>query len=308
MAKKTRGKKKKQPLDWGKIGRGALRTGSILMLVGLAIAMVFGIDRLRTHADGQLRLVSADGDSTGVEIRFNWPPVAGAAGSTWMIAEDQAELISVAQRAVIEDSPLSVAPLQRVAEALGRTGWFDGDPRVVRTGAGQMLVDGTWRLPAAVVRWRGADGVSRDYLVSDHAMSMPPVYSVGTSDYPFIEGVFSGVVFEGDARYALPWPGPGVSVGLDLIGVLRGFGLIGPVVGVDVSGYLDGGPIELVSKAGNRIVWGSPVDEWTPGEPSVDEKIARLVQLMQRTGAVDAGQRRIEIHRAQVEINRTGRD
>lgn len=304
MARATRGKKKKKSsIEWGVIGRWTLRTGAILMLVALAFGMVFGIDRLRSHAESQLMLVSAPagGDTPVYAIDFAWPGLEGSPGQTWMIEEDADELRRVASRAVSEDAPLSVEPLRRISEELGKTGWYVGDPSVRRVGERRVLIEGEWRIPTAVVRWEGYD-----HLVSDQAMPMPPVYRAGTSSQPFIEGVFSGAVVRGEARYANSWPGPGVRVGLDLIAALRDANLLGVIAGIDVSGYLDGGPIEIVSADGNRVVWGSPVDEWQPGEPSVDEKIVRLVQLVERTGSVDAGQRRIEIHRARVEIDRTG--
>ncbi len=305
MAKKARGarnsaKKKKTPTDWAKIGRWSLRTGSVLLLVGLAIGLTFGVDRLREHADGQLRLAAAENGGAGVEIDFRWPVIDGRNGETWLPEADQAELTRVAQRSIEEDDPLSVEPLRSLASELSRTGWFIDEPTVRRTGVGRLLVDGAWRIPAAVVRWEG-----RDHLISSRAMPMPPVYVAGRSGRPFISGVFSGAVVTGPNRYQSPWPGPGVAVGLDLIAVLRSRGLLEHVAGVDVAGYLSGGPIELVSTGGNRVIWGSPVDEWQPGEPSVEEKIDRLDALVARTGSIDAGQRRVEIHRARVEIDRS---
>jgi hypothetical protein len=303
MAKKSR--RKKQPFNWHKAGRIALRTASILLLIVLAVGLTFGVDRLRTHADTHMRLAShgGGGSQTGAEIRFRWPALAGNAKGTWLAIEDQQLLLSDAARAVGTDSPLSAEPLRRLSETLNDTGWFRSVPTVKRIDGGVLLVDGDWRIPAAVVRWDG-----RDHAVSREGYPMPPVYRVGTAPHPFIQGVFGGAVGIGPDRYATPWPGPGVSVGLDLIAALRANGLSGRFAGVDVSGYLSGGPIEIVSPDGNRIVWGSPVDEWTPGEPSVEEKMARLVQLVERTGLLDAGQRRIEIHRARVEIDRTGED
>jgi len=307
MAKKKpqRRKKKKQPLDWSRLGRLTLRTGSILLLIALAVGMTFGVDRLRNHAAHQMQLVSAQAVTQGsnATIRFIWPALVGGTNKTWLAETDQNELLRVASRALKDDDPLSVEPLRRISTHLGKTGWFRSDPSVRRTGSGELLVDGDWRIPAAVVRWEG-----KDHAVSYEAMPMPPIYRIGTAPHPFIQGVYGGAAGVGPARYLTAWPGPGVRVGLDLIAALRANGLAGRFAGIDVSGYLSGGPIEIVSPDGNRIVWGSPVDEWTPGEPSVEEKMARLVQLVERTGLLDAGQRRIEVHRARVEIDRTGED
>ena len=136
MARATRGKKKKSSIEWGVVGRWTLRTGAILMLVALAFGMVFGIDRLRSHAESQLRLVSgpASGDTPVYAIDFAWPGLEGSPGQTWMIEEDADELRRVASRAVSEDAPLSVEPLRRISKALGKTGWYVGDPSVRRVG------------------------------------------------------------------------------------------------------------------------------------------------------------------------------
>jgi hypothetical protein len=297
MAKAKRGKKK---TDWAKVGRWSLRTASVLLLVALAIGLTFGVDRLRTHADGHLRLASAS--PRGATVSFVWPGIQGRSGETWLPEADQEELIRVAERKIGEDAPLSAAPLRRVAEALGRTGWFVGEPVVRRTGAGRLRVEGDWRIPAAVVRWDG-----QDRLVSGSGFPMPPVYLAGRSGRPVITGVFAGPVVIGSEAFQLEWRDPGVAVGLDLVALLRSSGLADQIGGVDVAGYLDGGPIEIVSSGGNRVVWGSPVDDWTPGEPSVEEKIDRLNALVDRTGSIDAGQPRVEIHRARVEIDRSVR-
>ena len=304
MAKKSR-RKKKQPFDWRRAGRITLRSCSILLLIVLAVGLTFGVDRLRTHADGHLRLVSATESEASPEggVRFRWPPLSGNPGATWLAQEDQEELLRVATRALGSDSPLSVEPLRRTSRELEATGWFHGPPSVKRASGGVLEIDADWRIPSAVVRWD-----ARDHVVSHGAYPMPPVYRVGTAPHPFIQGVFGGPSGTGPARYADPWPGPGVRVGLDLIAALRANDLAGRFAGIDVSGYLSGGPIEIVSPDGNRIVWGSPVDEWTPGEPNVAKKMERLVQLVKQTGLLDAGQRRIEIHRARVEIDRTGDD
>ena len=304
MAKQTRRSKKKTPRDWKGYGRIALRCVSVLLLIVLAFSLVFGVGRLRTHAEGRLLLAgqNAAPDRVGAfTVSFAWPALRNTPGETWMRPEDMASLTRIAESVVRRDAPLSVVPLRAVSETLGDTGWFDGDPVVRRVGPGRIDVDGDWRIPAAVVRWEGID-----HLVSDAAMPMPVEVPAGGLNLPFIEGVYSGAVVRGAARYANPWPGPGVRVGLDLLGVIRSRGLGAEVSGIDVAGYLNGGPIEIVSADGNRVVWGSPVDEWIPGEPTVNEKIARLEQLIERTGAIDAGQRRVEIHRARVEIDRTG--
>lgn len=304
MAKTTRKTKKKTKRDWAGYGRIALRGASILLLVVLAFSLVFSVDRLRTHAESRL-LLAADASAServgAFVVEFTWPTLGGDPEKTWMRPEDMDALRRVAAYAVDSDVPLSVAPLRKISERLGGSGWFVGEPRVSRVGPGLLRVEGRWRDPSAVVRWNGFD-----HLVSDEAMPMPIEVPAGGLNLPYIAGVRNGADVRGPARYANPWPGPAVRVGLEIIAVLRSGGVIDEVAGVDVGSYLDGGAIELVSLDGNRVVWGAPVDDWPPGEPSTEDKIGRLKQLIARTGSIDAGQPRLELHRARVEIDRTG--
>lgn len=302
MAKKkprSRSSKKQASVDWRAIGRWSMRGLSIAMLVGLAIGLTFGVDRLRGKAEADLRLAAFEAGG-GVEIGFVWPRLDGRPGETWLPGADQEVLHRAATRALGEDSPLSGEPLRRVARELGEMGWFVGDPVVRRTGVGRVLVEGEWRVPAAVVRWEGDD-----WMISASGLPMTPVYLAGRSGRPVITGAYVGPVVSGPDAYQKQWRDPGVTVALGLLAELGRAGMLEHIGGVDIAGYLEGGPIELVSADGNRVVWGSPVGEWKPGEPTVEEKLGRLRALVGRTGSIDAGQARVEIHRARVEIDRS---
>ncbi len=293
--KRAARRRNRRDIDWGSVRRWAGRTGGVLLLVAGAVGLTFGVGRLRVMASETL----ADGARGGiVEVSFDWPPMLGGGGRTWLPDRDQAELIRAAERAAGEDDPLSVDPLRSISEQLSRTGWFVSAPRVRRVGPGRVRVSPEWRRPAAVVRWQG-----RDYLISSEGEPMPPVYRPGGGNRPVILGCR-----EGPAGHGMPWPGQDVLAGLSLLKTLWRGGLIEPVAGVDVSGYNEGGPLEIVTAHSTRIVWGSAPGEWKPGEPSVEERIARLKGLIETTGRIDGGQSRIEIHRARVEIDRTGED
>lgn len=297
MAKKTRRGKAKKTIDWAAIGRWAARVGTVFALVGVAFGLTFGVHELRARSSAIMR---AQADAPVVRVGFTWPPLPGSPNQTWLPEQDQEELIRVAVRAAGEVDPLSHAPLRDVSRILGRTGWFDAMPRVRVVEPGVLHVSGEWRQPAAVVRWEG-----RDHLISTRAMPMPPVYRAGGSNRPVILGSAHGPGEPGTpgAGLSMAWPGQDVRSALELLTILWNAGLLGQVAGVDVAGYNRGGPIEIVTTGGGRIVWGSAPDEWKPGEPSVEERVRRLRGLVDRTDRLDGGQKRIEIHRARVEID-----
>ena len=297
MAKRKRATRRKarREIDWAGMRLWGGRAGAVLLLLAAAVGLTFGVGRLRAMASQTL----ASRERGGIlEVSFEWPPIPGSGGKTWLPDRDQAELIRAAERAAGVDDPLSVEPIREISEELARTGWFTSAPRVRRIGPGRVVVSPEWRRPAAVVRWR-----DRDYLISSEGEPMPPVYRPGGGNRPVILGCR-----EGPTGRDGPWPGQDVHAGLLLLKTLWRAGLIEPIAGVDVSAYYDGGALEIVTAHSTRIVWGSAPGEWKPGEPSVEERIARLKGLIETTGRIDGGQQRIEIHRARVEIDRTGQD
>lgn len=278
-----------------------MRAFAVLLLVGAAVGLTFGVKLLRARAAEVLRGPAGRVDGAVVEVGFDWPEIPGSGGQTWLPDRDQAELIRAAERAAGDADPLGVGPLRDVSEAMNRTGWFRSSPRVRVVGSGRLHVSPEWRQPAAVVRWQG-----RDHLVSMNAEPMPPVYRPGGSNRPVILGCSQGP--GGRNPRHTPWPGMDVHSGLDLLKTLWSAGVFEQVDGIDVSAYRDGGPLEIVTTHGTRVVWGSAPDEWKAGEPSVEERVRRLKKLMEASGRIDGGQQRIEIHRARVEIDRTGDD
>lgn len=296
MAKK-RARKNGVTIDWAGVMGWASRVCTVLVLIGAAAGLTFGVGMLRERASAALA-----GDVAGGvrAVSFAWPALAGDPKQTWLPERDREDLILAASRAVREIDPLSSAPLRAISEQLARTGWFVEAPTVRLLEPGVVGVSGRWRQPGAVVRWG-----ERDYLVSMQAMPMPPVYRAGGSERPVIFGVEHGPE-AGRVQFDRPWPGLDVRAGLDLLGVLSKGGLLDQVAGVDVAGYRAGGGLEIVTTGGGRIVWGSEPEGWKPGEPSVAERVDRLRKLRERTGRLDGGQRRIEIHRARVEIDLSG--
>ncbi|USN99042.1 MAG: hypothetical protein H6810_12980 [Phycisphaeraceae bacterium] len=300
MAAKKKPTRKKKPRDWAAMGRWTLRTLSVLLLVGAAIGATFGVRALRGLASEAMRREADPVSGSMVTVSFDWPAMREGSDATWLPDRDQAELIRAAERAAGDADPLGVGPLRDISLELAKTGWFKSPPRVRVVGPDELRVSPRWRQPAAAVRWH-----DQDYVISMDAEPMPPVFQPGGSNRPVILGCADGPDRRGASMYAAPWPGLDVRAGLELLKVLWRNGLGDRVAGVDVSAFRSGGPLEIVTTHQTRIVWGSAVDEWKAGEPGVDERVQRLKQLIETTGRIDGGQRRIEIHRARVEIDRT---
>ena len=315
MAKsRSRKKKKGAGVDWRAVWGVSARVLSVALLVAVGLGLTIGVKSIRAGASEVLAQRGATGEP--LSVSFDWPPLAGDPRSTWLPAEDQSALVSAARWAAKDVGPLSPVRVERISRTLGASGWFAGDPVVRVTGASSVEVDAVWRTPIAVVRWTfpGTDG-PQDVLISEGVRRMPPQWRVpadrpeGVSGRPVILGASEAPPVDSSVstKYGTPWPGPDIRAGLDLIRVLLSAGLIDHIDGVDVGAHWRGGPLEIVASSGGRIVWGSAPNEWKTGEPSVAERVNRLRGLIDRTGRIDGGERRISINTDLVEIDRTGR-
>lgn len=302
----AKAKRKKSGVPWGVLMRGGSRLAAVLALIGAGLGLTLGVEKVRARATDVLASPEG-GEPAALAVTFDWPALPD--GGTWLPEGDQAALVSAVRYAAGDPRPLDSVPLKRISKAIGETGWFASDPRVRVSGPGSVHVSGEWRRPAAVVRW-GAGETERDYLISDDGHRMPPEWRPGGSNQPVIVGCSRPPPSETGllGRYGAPWEGQDIQAGLHLLGVLATAGLRAEITGVDVGRHRSGGPLEIISRQGSRVVWGSAPDEWAEGEPSVAERVNRLRGLLSRTGRIDGGERRIEIHREHVEIDRTGDD
>lgn len=272
--------------------------------LGLAI-MVSGvlaltaINALNSRASAEL--AKHDGVPLAAdELRLHiaWPTAPGAAdGESWLPEQDQAEILRRARAAVRQPDPLSVRPLALITDALADTGWFQGDPVARRDPSGEIVISGTWRVPAAVVRYGGWD-----HLISWQAMPMPRRYGTGASNQRVIlNAAFAPGPSENPAdRYKSPWPGEDVSDALSLLRLLAERNLVAEIEAIDVAAH-DEGRIELVTIHNTRIEWGAAPGRWRPGQATDDERIARLERLSGEFGRIDGGARRVRIAGAHIE-------
>lgn len=269
----------------------ATSIASVVLAVAVVTAFVAGVRALEGRA-------AAFAGSRQERVVIRWPRLDS--GTSWLPVGEQERLTHIALDALTDDpEALSAAPLERVGRALAATGWFEGYPRVERAGDGSIEVHGVWQVPAAVVRWGG-----KEYMISWMAKSLPMVYREGTSAMPVIVGAAKGPALAGgETRFGQAWEGEDVGAALELLRLVHEQPWGGQVAGVDLSRYATEEALMLVSRAGNRIVWGGRPSKPRLGEVSTRAKLSHLSQLKHDFGVIDAGYPLIYVNTARVQFD-----
>ncbi|MDX2148941.1 MAG: hypothetical protein SFZ23_15605 [Planctomycetota bacterium] len=224
---------------------------------------------------------------------------------TWLPAQFRDEIQQIASRAIAgHGDVLSPVGLRSIGDALAASGWFDGQPRVMRTGANEITIDGAWRIPAGVVRWDG-----KDRMISWSGKAMPPAYEKDASGLPLLLGVATGPavgegVGEDEIDFVSPWPGEQVQAALELLGVVQRQPWSKQIAGIDVSSYGATRQLWLRTTFDTSVLWGGMPSKPLLGEPPTSSKLATLSEIFRRFRRVDAGKKAIDVSSAHpVEIN-----
>ncbi|MDX2131309.1 MAG: hypothetical protein SFY69_04580 [Planctomycetota bacterium] len=270
-------------------------TGACVLLICLALlcGVLLGIRPLEARAASLTR-------SPRPTITIHWPPLPGGAG-TWLPRDEQERLAQLASDAAgADENPYAPDTLERISRALASTGWFEGYPSVRRGSPGSIGVRGSWRIPAAVVRSQGTD-----FLLSWDAMPLPPAYDAGASTLPVIHSPAKGPprAPSGERIFTSPWQGSDVGAALELLGAVGGKPWSAQVAGVDLSRYTTEEVLMLVTRSGNRIVWGGRPSAPRSGEVSTRQKLVHLAQLHHDFKQIDAGYPLIYINTGRLQFD-----
>lgn len=237
---------------------------------------------------------AADLNATKPTVKFVWPPLAGFASSeppvpgsepaTWINADIRADL----ERTVL--SKLTSNPFDRDAlaaahAAISATGWLKDDLRLSRDSSGEVRVSGTWRIPAAAVRFE-----NQDMLVTGTGELLPVKYRPDASGYKVIVGAS-----QRPPEFGKLWIGGDVQAGLQLLAAVANIPGSHQIAAVDVSEFGAARTLVLVTDLGNRILWGGPIDSFNPGQATPNAKLQRLASLFREQGRVDAGRTALDI-------------
>jgi hypothetical protein len=273
----------------------------LILLAGVVVGMAVGMRPLEARA---AKVVS----HTPVKIDIVWPTTKpakkaeakaakpGAAPAekpkTWLPAQQQEELLSLAQEAYA-GSPtatgregFSRSPLERIGQALGASGWFDGTPKVKRAADSTITVDGAWRVPGALVRHDG-----KDYLISWDGKPMPLSYDAGAAkSIRVIIGPAMGPPMnqDGTRDFTGAWQGEDIAASLELLSMMADKPWAKQVAGVDATEWSSRGRLTLVTPENTRVVWGGRPSKPAIGEVSTAQKLAYLQQLLHDFKRIDA--------------------
>lgn len=259
-------------------------------------AMVVAVCVGLTLAYQPLQSKAATLNATQPQVQFDWPPLRSEVSSaphapgepprTWVNSDIRADLEKLALGNLGTD-PFDRDALARARTALNATGWFQQDLKLRRDQSGLVHIAGSWRIPAAAVRSGG-----KDIIVSAQGERLPVDYRPDTSGFRVIVGARSG-----PPEFGQGWLGGDVQAGLRLLTKLSTLDdrSYSQIAAIDVTDYSVNRTLVIITELGNRIIWGGPVEDFSPGQAQPSVKLARLVQLQREHGRVDAGRAAIDV-------------
>jgi len=271
------------PFSWRVFFTALASFSLVVLLLGLLVGLVVGMRPLEERVE---RIAGVRAGT--IDIR--WPVISSEETGetlTWVPEKERVMLLAIAEEALARDAGrFTGAPIERVGQAMATSGWFQKTPTVRREVGGRVVVDGAWRVPAAVVR---RDGV--DQLVSWEGFPMPLTAAIDSTLFPVIAGPALPAPMNTDRApdYATAWPGEDVAASLELLQVLLRQPFAGQIKGVDAGTYAAERTLVILTTHGTRVVWGGRVSKPALGEVTSAQKIAHLQTLFDRHKRIDAG-------------------
>ncbi len=306
--------KRKDGARWrSRLTQAVSALGALVVLGAVIAGGVWGLGPLRDRTRERLTR-SLDTVQVVIAWPLDEPSLSGGEVTTWVPPSVQEELTAKVHEALLaEPDPLSSAGLRKAGESLIETAWLSSIESVRRVGS-EVRIQGTWRVPWAVVRWRG-----RDQLVSREGVVLPMSFEAGASGFRVIEGLgrepallaSAASVHEGwppRPRHGVVWPGEDLQAALDLLETLVPHAWWSQVAGVDAARYAAEKSLVILTTPGasaspsigetptaGRIVWGAGPKDFVPWEQSTEVKIRRLNHLAQSRGRIDGGEQTVYI-------------
>lgn len=270
-------------VSWPGIRRAGVIAAWVIGIGGILWAWVWGVPRLEAYAVTQQQATVGQ-----IEVRFIDPPA-------WMKDDLLLSLSLAAFRELDNDLTPEVeglwdvcaAPgdltgaLNEIRDALMDEGWFDSIEQVRLVRSDLIEVQATFVVPYAVIR-----DERLDHLIDPFGKLLPRSYQHGTAPQ-FI--AIDNVHFDRPHRLGRKWEGTDVTAALRLLRTIEQQEWRGQVESVDVSHYHEDGQISLMTKDGNRIIWGSPPGEEVALEALADFKLHLLDEQFKRSGRIDGG-------------------
>jgi hypothetical protein len=284
------------PFAW-KAFAGYLATFLILAaIIALAAGVVAGMKPLE-------RFVASKDTALPPNVIVEWPKVRIASGKpvTWIPEAQRQELLERARHALVLDgNSLHARPLENLGRAMAESGWFHGQPVIRRDINNAVVIDGRWRVPAAVIRKDG-----KDQLISWEGLAMPVQLPAGQSRFPLIDGPAAAMptCADGTVDHLAAWPGEDIAASLELLQVVLRQPWASQIAGIDASAFASEKSLVLTTTFGTRVVWGGRVSKPALGEVSSAQKLAHLSELFARHKRIDAGFPLIFVNNAKLQFD-----
>jgi len=265
-------------INWHVMRQTCVGLAWVLAVGGIITAWAMGVPRLQAFASQRANV-------NQVTVKFVNPP-------PWFNGELQESLTMTAELQLQSGDPLRRDELLAVKDALLNTRWFDSILQVRRAKMDVVEIEAKFVRPYAVIRDR-----SGYHLVDDQGKLLPKFWKL--TEQPARRDAQTNqkrpIIAITGPRFDRPslgetWEGSDVFAGLQLLQILDDQPWRDQIKEVDISGYLDDGPIRLRTDIGSVIVWGGAPGEEPALEILAEEKLRRLHFLYQNYQRVDCGQ------------------
>jgi hypothetical protein len=199
----------------------------------------------------------------------------------WLPADERTAM----QRAVLRSvgsSPFDRDGLAEAREAVRRCGWMPEVTQVRRSDVDEVVVEGTWAIPFALVC--DAQG---EHLVDTRGRLLPRQYPAGKG--PRLMRIL-GASTPRPAAFGEAWQAPEVSAARGVAALMADRPWRRQVATVDMTAFSRDGTIRFATDTGCAVVWGRAPGEESASEVPSTQKLAVLQLAFDRTGRIDAGQ------------------
>jgi hypothetical protein len=198
----------------------------------------------------------------------------------WLPPDERAAIERSVVRSIAQ-SPFNRDGLAKARDAVATAGWMSSVTQVRRSDVDEVVVEGTWSVPFALVR--DADG---EHLVDTRGRLLPRSYPAGKGPRLLrIEGVSA----PRPASFGSTWPGDEVAAALSMAAGIADRPWRHQVTVVVMDRWAEDGTIRLRTDRGGEITWGHAPGRETVSEVPAIQKLGALQLAWDRTGHIDGG-------------------
>lgn len=199
---------------------------------------------------------------------------------SWLPADERVAI----ERGVVKSvgtSPFDREGLVAARNVAAQSGWFTEVAQVRRADVDQVVVDGTWCVPFALVC-----DASGEHLIDTRGRLLPRSYPAGRG--PRLLRL-TGVSQPMPASIGGTWPGDEVAAALGMATLFADRPWRTQVAAIDLSGWSEDGLLRMRTDRGCAITWGRAPGKESAAEVPASQKLGMLQLAFDRTGRIDAG-------------------